>query len=169
MEFEKLIKERYSVRKFVQKHLEKDDIEKILAAAHLAPTGCNYQPQRILVLNTDESVKKLKDCTKCHFDAPLGFVICYDEKESFLGKDGRQFGVLDASIVTTYMMLKATELGLGTTWVGLFDAKQTQQLFNLPQNIIPLAFLPTGYPKEGCQPNPRHFDNKPLDQTTEWL
>ena len=55
MDFLKLAAERYSVRKFEQKHLEKEVIDKILKAAHLAPTGCNYQPQRILVLNTDAS------------------------------------------------------------------------------------------------------------------
>ncbi len=58
MEFEKLISERYSVRKFKQEHLTKECVDKILNAAHLAPTGCNYQPQRILVLNTDEATEK---------------------------------------------------------------------------------------------------------------
>lgn len=49
MEFNKLIKDRYSVRKFEQKHLPQEVIDKILQAGHKAPTGCNYQPQRILV------------------------------------------------------------------------------------------------------------------------
>lgn len=169
MEFQKVLDARFSVREFSDKQVEDEKIQQILKTAQIAPTAKNSQPQKILVIKSDEAMAKFRQCTKCHFDAPLGFVICYDEKESFLGKDGRQFGVLDASIVTTYMMLKATELGLGTTWVGLFDAKLAQQLFGLPQNVVPLAFLPTGYPKEGCQPNPRHFDNKPLDQTTEWL
>ena len=66
MEFEKLIEERYSVRSFKSEHLPSEAIDKILAAAHKAPTGCNNQPQRILVLNTDEALEKLKKCTKCH-------------------------------------------------------------------------------------------------------
>ena len=70
MEFEKLIAERYSVRNFKNEHLKQSDIDKILEAGHKAPTGCNYQPQRILVLNTDESISKLKNCTISHFDAP---------------------------------------------------------------------------------------------------
>lgn len=49
MDFLKLATDRYSVRKFTNKHLEKEVIDKILEAAHLAPTGCNYQPQRIIV------------------------------------------------------------------------------------------------------------------------
>ena len=56
-------------------------IDEIISAAHKAPTGCNFQPQRILVLNTDESVEKLKKCTKCHFDAPTAMLICYNVQE----------------------------------------------------------------------------------------
>lgn len=57
MEFQKLIEERYSVRNFKQEHLPQEVINTIIAAGHKAPTGCNYQPQRILVLNTDEDIK----------------------------------------------------------------------------------------------------------------
>ena len=53
MEFEQLIAERYSVRSFLPEHLPQETIDRILWAGHCAPTGCNYQPQRILVLNTD--------------------------------------------------------------------------------------------------------------------
>ena len=169
MEFQKVLDNRFSVRELCAKQVEDEKIQEILKVAQIAPTAKNNQPQKIYVIKSDEAMAKFRQCTKCHFDAPLGFIVCYDESQSFLGKDGRQFGVLDASIVTTYMMLKATELGLGTTWVGLFDAKLAQQLFDMPQNVVPLAFLPTGYPKEGCQPNPRHFDNKPLDEITKWL
>ena len=63
MEFTNLIEERCSVRSFKPGHLPREVLEKILRAGHLAPTGCNYQPQRILVLNTDESMEKLRACT----------------------------------------------------------------------------------------------------------
>ena len=169
MDFQQVLNNRFSVREFLDKPVEKEKIQQILSVAQIAPTAKNIQPQMIYVVQSQEAMAKFKQCTKCHFDAPLGFIVCYDENQSFKGRDGREFGVLDASIVTTYMMLKATELGLGTTWVGLFDAHLTKQLFDLPQNIVPLAFLPTGYPMPDCQPNPRHFDNKPLDETTQWL
>ena len=64
MDFDKVITERYSVRKFNGEQLKQSDIDEILAAGHKAPTGCNYQPQRILVLNSAESIEKLKKCTK---------------------------------------------------------------------------------------------------------
>lgn len=72
MTFTELAESRYSVRSFTTEHLPDEIIKKILGAGHIAPTGCNNQPQRILVLNSDESIEKLKKCTKCHFDAPTG-------------------------------------------------------------------------------------------------
>ena len=57
MDFLKLASERFSVRKFSDKPVENEVIEKILRAGHIAPTGCNYQPQRILVINNDESLE----------------------------------------------------------------------------------------------------------------
>ena len=75
MEFETLIAERYSVRNFQPQHLPQEVLDRILAAGHLAPTGCNYQPQRILVLNTDEAIAKLQRCTKCHFHAPCAMLV----------------------------------------------------------------------------------------------
>ena len=167
MDFQQVLDNRFSVREFADKNVEQQKIDEILAVAQIAPTAKNIQPQKIYVVQSAEGMDKFRQCTKCHFDAPMGFIVCYDDDQSFKGRDGREFGVLDASIVTTYMMLKATELGLGTTWVGLFDAQLTKQLFNMPDNIVPLAYLPVGYAKDGCQPNPRHFDKKPLADTVE--
>ncbi|MBQ2841071.1 MAG: nitroreductase family protein [Oscillospiraceae bacterium] len=58
------------------------DVDKILAAGNKAPTGCNYQPQRILVLNTEQAMDKLHKCTKSHFNAPAAMLVCYNEDES---------------------------------------------------------------------------------------
>ena len=122
MDFLKMAEERYSVRKFENKHLEKEVVEKILRAGHIAPTGCNYQPQRILILNTDESIEKLRDCTKCHFNAPTAMLVCYNKEESWQRKyDGALSAPVDAAIVTTHMMLEAHSIGVGTCWVMHFN------------------------------------------------
>ena len=106
MNFEKIITERYSVRNFKPEHLPQTVIDKILEAGHKAPTGCNYQPQRILVLNSDDSIAKLKNCTKCHFNAPTAMLVCHNKYESWVRKyDGALSSPVDAVIVTTYMML----------------------------------------------------------------
>lgn len=61
MHFSELITARYSVRNFTNQHLDNAVVEQILKAGHLAPTGCNYQPYRVLVLNTDPAIEALKN------------------------------------------------------------------------------------------------------------
>ncbi len=166
MEFEKLITERYSVRKFKPEHLPKEIIDKILQAGHKAPTGCNYQPQRILVLNTDESIAKLRECTKCHFGAPTAMLVCHNKEESYKRKyDGALSSPIDASIVTTYMMLAARNEGVGSCWVMHFDPCLMREKFNIPKNIEPIALLVMGYPSDDAKPLDLHFEFRPIDET----
>ncbi len=165
MEFEKVITERYSVRKFENKHLSQEDVEKILSAGHKAPTGCNFQPQRILVLNTDEAIGKLKGCTKCHFDAPSAMLVCYNRDESWTRPyDGEKSAPVDAVIVTTHMMLKAYEIGVGSCWVMHFDPQAMRKAFNIPDNFIPVALLVMGYPASDSAPIEMHSKFRPLDE-----
>lgn len=165
MDFIKLAKDRYSVRKFKNKHLDKEIIDKILTASHLAPTGCNYQPQRILVINTDESIAKLKKCTKCHFDAPTAFLVCYCKDECWERKyDGKKSGIIDASIVATHMMLEAASTGIGSTWVMHFDPLKMLEEFNIPENYEPVALLVMGYPAEDAKPMSLHNEYKPIEE-----
>ena len=165
MDFLKLAAERYSVRKFTNTHLEQDIIDKILKAGHLAPTGCNYQPQRILVMNSDEAVEKLKKCTKCHFNAPTAMLICYNKDECWTRKyDGKTCGVADACIVTTHMMLEATELGIGSTWVMHFDPAAMREEFAIPKNIEPVALLVMGHPAPDATPMDLHSSFRPLEE-----
>lgn len=159
MNFFELAEKRYSVRKFKDSHLPQNVIDEILKAGHLAPTGCNYQPQRILVLNSDESAEKLKGCTKCHFNAPCAMLVCYNKEECWTRKyDGAQSGIVDASIVTTHMMLAATELGIGSTWVMHFDPEAMRGTFNIPKNIEPVALLVMGYPADDAAPLNLHSE-----------
>lgn len=165
MEFEKLIAERYSVRDFKQEHLPDDCISKILDAAHKAPTGCNYQPQRILVLNTDESIEKLKKCTKCHFNAPTAMVVCYNEDESWKRVyDGALSAPVDAAIVTTHMMLAAHNTGVGSCWIMHFNPVAIKEEFNVPDNIKPVAILVMGYPSENAKPHEFHNKFRDLEE-----
>ena len=166
MDFLTFASKRFSVRKFEDKHIEQEKIDMILNAGHIAPTGCNFQPQRILVLNTDESVKKLKDCTKCHFDAPTAMLICYNKEESWVRKyDGALSAPVDAAIVTTHMMLMAESLGIGSCWVMHFDPFAMKNTFNIPENIEPLALLVMGYPHPDAKPLDMHEKVRPQNET----
>ncbi len=165
-DFRHLAASRYSVRKFSDKPVEKEMRDIILEAGRVAPTACNYQPQRILVLENAAALAKLKECTPYHFDAPLALLICYDKSVSWKRKyDGNDEGTVDASIVTTQMMLQAFELGIGSTWVGSFDPRKAREVFGLPDNYIPVAILPLGYPADGAKPAPQHANREPLKKT----
>ncbi len=164
MEFEKLIAERYSVRDYENKHLEKEVIEKILSAGHIAPTGCNYQPQRILVLNTDDATEKLKNCTRCHFDAPCAMLVCYNKEETWTRPyDGEISAPVDAAIVATHLMLAAQNEGVGTCWVMHFNPFKMREAFNIPENIVPYALLTMGYPAKTSVPNKLHSTYRPIE------
>lgn len=165
MDFNTLISERYSVRKFKDDHLSQDTINEIIAAAHKAPTGCNFQPQRILVLNTDESLDKLKACTKCHFNAPTAMLICHNKKESWKRVyDGALSSPVDAAIVTSFMMLEAQNLGIGTCWVMHFNPVAMKETFNIPENIEPVALLVMGYPADDAKPIDMHYKYRNIDE-----
>ena len=165
MDFEKIITERYSVRNFKPEHLPQTVIDKILEAGHKAPTGCNYQPQRILVLNTDESIAKLKECTKCHFNAQAAMLVCHNKDESWVRKyDGALSSPVDAVIVTTHMMLEAHNIGVGCCWVMHFDPNAMRETFNIPDNVEPIALLVMGYPSDDAKPLDLHHRFRPMDE-----
>jgi nitroreductase len=169
MEFEKLIRERYSVRSFKPEHLPQDMIDKILSAGHLAPTGCNFQPQRILVLNTDSSIEKLKNCTKCHFNAPTAMLVCHNTQESWKRPyDGALSSSVDASIVATHMMLAAHNVGVGVCWVMHFDPMKMRETFNIPDGIEPTALLVMGYPSADANPLELHAKFRPIEEVVHY-
>lgn len=169
MDFSMLAKSRYSCRKFSNKAVEKDKIDAILTAALEAPTAVNKQPQRILVLTDPDKLKLLKECTKYSFDAPLCFIICFDKSLAYnRGYDSKNSAEIDASIVTTHMMLQACDLGLGTTWVMAFDPNKAKKCFNIPPQLEILALLPTGYPAEDAEPSQLHSKTISMDEMVSY-
>lgn len=170
MDLINLLKNRYSVRNFSNKKVEQEKINLMLEAGRLAPTAVNFQPQRIYVMESPEALEKLKACTRYHFNAPLAMLICYDKTISWKrAYDSHDMGEVDASIVTTQMMLEIANLELGTTWVGHFDPSAMIKEFELPENIIPTALLPIGYPADDAEPNPRHFERLDLNETVKFI
>lgn len=169
-DFLTLAKERFSVRKFAKQSVSQDVIERILLASQAAPTACNFQPQHVFVLQSEEALAKLRQCTRCHFDAPLAMLVCYDSLQSWKRKfDGQDSGWVDASIVTTHLMMEAWDQGVGSTWVMYFDPEAIKTEFALPENLIPAALLVMGYPAEDAQINPLHTQKKPLSETVTYL
>ena len=170
MEFLQLAADRYSVRRFKTDPVPRELIDKILKAGQLAPTACNNQPQKILVVSSAEGLEKLKRCTECHFNAPLAMIVCNDGSRSWTRPfDGKSSGDVDGSIVTTHMMLEAAELGLGSTWVMFFIPEAVKAEFALPDGIEPVAILPMGYPADDATPSPMHEKTRPMAELVQFV
>lgn len=154
--------ERYSVRKFDCKEVEQEKIDKILQAAKLAPTACNYQPQKIYVVKSEAMREALAQVCPCTFKAPVIFVVGYDKERSAKGliSETHDFGDTDAAIVNTHMMLEAHDLGLGSCWVGYFVEEKVRAALGIPENVAIRDLLPVGYPAESSVPGPMHAKSR---------
>lgn len=171
MTFLDLAKERYSVRKFDPRPVEQEKIDLILEAAKVAPSAVNYQCPHIYVLKSAEALEKVPTTTRYAFHAPLNFLICYDKTTQWVNRydPSRTSGEVDASIVATHMMMEAWELGLGSCWVGSFDPAKVVEAFQLPENMVPVAMLPMGYPSAEATPLNLHSIFKPMDEFVTYL
>lgn len=168
MQFFELVQNRYSVRKFDSRVIEQDKMDMILEAGRLAPTGCNYQPQRIAVLK-GEQVEGLRGITPFLYGQDAALIICYDTRESWKHRSGRDIGEVDATIVLTQMMYQAQELGLGSLIVGMYKEELLRERYSIPEHYKVVALLMLGYPASDCQPHPQlHFERKPLEETISY-
>lgn len=152
--FLELAADRYSVRSYQNKPIEDEKMEKILKAAQLAPTAVNYQPQKIYVLKSGEALNKINDLCRFIYDAPVVFMICYDENLVWKSpvEKGYNTGEMDASIVAAHMMLEAWDQGIGSVWVRGFDAGKVHDAFSLPENEHVACLLPMGYASKDAKP-----------------
>ena len=186
-------KKRVTVRKFSQRPVEEEKINKILEAGRWSPTAVNKQPQRILVLNTRENLAKVREFCSFGFDqkyvdlakecddkeqgkvnfyygAPLVMFIAYDKNECWMHpQSGKVSGATDATIVATHMMLEAASLDLGSVWISYFDEERAKELLELPESWQSVCMLYIGYPADDFVPN-THLGGhrKPLEETCFW-
>ena len=169
MTFQELAHERYSVRSFQDRPIAEEHLNLILEAGRVAPTACNFQPQKIYVAKSAEARAKLASVCRCTFGAPVILVVCYDRERDWKNKlmPGYESGETDAAIVCTHMMLQAFELGIGSCWVGYFNANDVATALNLPENLTVSALLPLGYPTENAAPLPLHSQFRDFADTIE--
>ena len=170
MPFAELSAARYSLRKFASAPVEQEKLDLILEAGRNAPTAHNNQPQRIFVIRTPEALEKADACTAAHFHPPVILVVAYDPEPAWKREhDGKNHGEIDATIAATQMMLQAADLGLGTTYVGMFEPEKLLAAFPEMEGLVPIAMLPLGYPAETARPSRLHADRKPLEEMVKYL
>lgn len=173
MDFAALSQQRYSVRKYQDQPVENEKLQKVLEAGRIAPTAANKQPQKIYVLKSPAAMEKARNFTRMMYNAPLALLVCYDDtlswKADCFGETGYDGGEVDAAIVTSAMMMEATELGLGTLWVRGFSAPEAAKVFELPVNIHPVCFLLLGYAADRMEDSKAHASRKKLEETVTEL
>ena len=174
MSFMELAKNRYSERYFDPKPVEQEKIDMILEAGRTAPTACNYQPQHIYVIQSEEALGKAKGMRISHYNAPLMMLVCYDAETAWRNPADRWYenynsGEQDATIVATTMMYEAEELGIHSVWLRGFDSQQVAEVFGLPENHIPVMMFAMGYASVKTKPSTWHFQRKPIGETVTIL
>lgn len=159
MKFLDMAKARYSVRNYSSKKVEPEKLERILEAAHVAPTAANLQPVRLLVIQEETGLAKLKKAGSV-YDAPLAIIVCSDRTKAWTRPfDGKQTTDIDATILTDHMMMAATAEGLGSVWVCYFKSDVLKQEFHLPEGLEPINILGIGY-AEGKAADPERHERE---------
>ena len=145
MDFEQIIRMRHSTRNYNQLAISDNNLNKILYAAHMAPSAHNLQPVHLIVIKTEEGKIKLAKGANI-YNAPLAVIVCVDRSKAWKRScDKKSSGDIDASIITDHMMLQATELGISSVWICDFRPDIISNEFNLPIGWEPINILALGY------------------------
>ena len=152
---------RKSVRKYSDKKIEQEKIDTILKCAMAAPSAMNKQPWEILVVTDKEKLEKIAEvCQNASYskNSQVTIIVCGNKVIS------DKFWEQDCCAVTENILLAAEALGLGAVWCAVypFDEKiaDIKNLFDLPEEIVPLNIIPMGYPLENEKPKQKYNPEK---------
>jgi nitroreductase len=147
MDFQDLIRRRYSVRAYRPDPVPEETLARILEAGRLAPTAANRQPFRIVVLRTAGRQPALRRlyAREWFLQAPVVICVCGVPAEAWVRKDGRSHLDVDAAIAMDHLILAATDEGLGTCWIAAFDVEVARQVFEVRPGEVPLLLTTLGY------------------------
>jgi len=171
MDFLKLVNLRESTRIYLDKKVEREKLEKCIEAARMAPSACNSQPWKFIIVDEEETIQNIRKTiydplikmNKFALEAPA-FIVAVFENPNITSKiggmiKGKDFTILDVGIACEHICLAATELGLGTCMIGWFKEKDMKHLLNIPKNKAIALVISVGYPESR---NPRKKVRKEL-------
>ena len=173
MKFEELINKRQSDRKYTGQHVNRELIVKCLEAARLAPSACNSQPWKFVVVDDPDLLSSMADAAagmgmnKWVKQAPVIIAVTL-EKMNFTARIGsvikdKEYSLLDVGIAVEHFCLQAAELGLGTCIMGWFDEKKVKKLLGISNKRIPLL-ISLGYPGGETRKKAR----KSIEEMSSW-
>jgi nitroreductase len=146
--------------------VEDEKLHQVLEAARLAPTANNQQPFQLIVIHTKGREEELRRVyNKDWFvQAPIVICACGLPGTAWVREDKKNYTPVDVAIVMDHVIMAATDLGLGTCWVGAFSEQETREILGLPEEVEPIVFTPLGYPAD--QPEPK--ERKPLEKLVRY-
>lgn len=168
MEFIDVITERYSVRGYLDKEVEKEKLEYVLKAATIAPTGVNAQPFKVFVIDTKKHKEALSKIYGAKWFVEAPYVLCVVaiiDQAWTRPWDKKNIADIDATIVMDHMILAAQDVGLGTCYIGAFKKQEAHRFLNLDENEEAVLFTPLGYPNA----EPRETPRKELDEFVVYI
>jgi nitroreductase len=161
--------DRRSVRRFTADPVPFEMVEMILDAGTRAPTGGNVQPWEFMLIEAPELRKQVVQETYAGYysgpgnpqlwilEAPVLIVVLCNFKRTLAryGEDAYKWAPLDVAAATQNIILSATQLGLGSCWIGGFRDEAVSELLGLPRLVRPIGLLPVGWPAEEKPRKPR--------------
>jgi len=174
MNFTELVQKRKSTRKYSSRPVNRKLIDQCLEAARLAPSARNSQPWSFIVIDDPDMIKKLAKNVFSGIYAGTSFagkapvlIVVITEKADYITRLGTmirkiKYNLIDIGIACEHLILQAEELGLGTCWLGWFNAKQVKKVLNLPRSKQIDILISLGYP-EKVYPTPKPKIRKDLD------
>lgn len=151
------ISKRRSIRKYKNTPVEDEKLEMILEAARIAPSAANRQEWKFIIVKDKVTREKLVEAAngqKFVGEAPVTVVACATESKRVM-PCGQYAYTVDLSIAVSFMILEATEQGLGTCWLGAFDEEKVRNVLSIPERIRVPAMFTIGYAGEEPHQRPR--------------
>jgi nitroreductase len=172
MEYSELIRTRESIRNYdSNRPLPKEILEKILDAGRLAPSACNYQPWKFLVISSSAMLEKVRGCYHRDWfkDAPVILVMLGLKNQAWNRSYDRYNSIeTDVAIAMTHIILAAENEGVGACWIAAYDPALLKKAINPQENQLIFGITPLGYPKPGFQKSFKKT-RKPLEEIVEFL
>ena len=147
MELYNVIQNRMSIRDYSSKPVEEDKLEYILECARHAPSWMNRQCWHFIVITKHDIILDIANAgiiNRWIKQAPVIIVACADPHLSG-SRSGIDYYIVDAAIAMDHLILAATDIGLGTCWVGEFNEEKIKEILEIPPRIRIVALTPLGY------------------------
>lgn len=160
--------ERYSCRKYTDEQLTETQLNTVLEAARVSLSARNSQPTRLCVIQSEEGLAKIDECTRCRFGAQTVIIVAYDKDVACYatethGPESGEYGPIDTTIAITNMDNAAASMGLGTLWVGAYNPVKVRELFAIPENYSLSLLLMVGNRADDATPGPWHNQRQEIE------